>query len=76
VSDDINKTPCPRCGAIGTLHISVGLEASNVALPGAQMKVGATARPVLVCTACTLRLRGRFDGHHAVFEPPAATDTS
>lgn len=64
----LDTTPCPDCGATGTLTIDVKLVANPIgsfSLAGAQLKVS----PVLSCTAtgCGFEQVGDFDGRHAVF---------
>lgn len=72
----VDSASCPQCHAqAGTLAITEELVANPVgsfSIAGAQMKVTATARPVLECSACDLRIVGEYDsnGHHASFSSP------
>lgn len=68
------QSPCPRCHAApGTLAIGSTLSArplGEFSLAGYQMKFSAVEVPVLTCSACALRVVGRFEDGHAVFTPP------
>ncbi len=71
-----DESLCPACGAgPGTLSIGEQLQArpfGSYSLAGAQLKVAAVAVPVLACSACGLRITGRYDGdgRHATFPSP------
>jgi hypothetical protein len=74
----VEESPCPVCGAHGTLRLSQTLQAKPLgtfSLAGAQMKVSAQLRPVLSCTACDLKMVGVYDddGRHVSFPQPAST---
>lgn len=72
----IQESPCPSCGAgPGTLDVTTELAARHptaASVAGAQVKTTASYVPVLTCTACGLRTRGRFhaNGRHVSFDPP------
>lgn len=68
------ESPCPVCGAAGTLQVDVRLVASPIgsfSLAGAMPKVSARNRPLLTCSACGLNVIGEYsaDGRHAMFPP-------
>jgi hypothetical protein len=72
----IQDSPCPGCGARGTLHISDQYAAQPVttsSLAGVQVKITAQRRPVLTCSACPLMLVGSYDhdGRHVSFPRPS-----
>lgn len=73
MSGSINRTPCPGCGMINNLYISVEFVAQPIgsfSLAGMQMKVSGRERPVLKCRNCDFNLPGEYDGdNHAVFSP-------
>jgi hypothetical protein len=68
------ESPCPRCGAIGTLDIVVRLVVAPIgefSLSGVMMKFPARQLPVLTCSGCGLDHVGQWDpdGRHALFTP-------
>lgn len=68
----IDMTPCPQCKATGpTLRVEFRLVAKPVgtySVAGAQDKVVAQTRPVLLCGACDLNIVGEVvDGTHVEF---------
>jgi hypothetical protein len=70
----VEESPCPRCGASGTLSIRERLQAKppgTHSLAGGQMKVSARSVPVLGCSDCGLSVDGVWDpdGRHATFPP-------
>lgn len=72
----VDSASCPKCQAPpSALSITEELVANPIgsfSLSGAQTKVTASARPVLACSACDLRVVGEYDpdGHHANFPSP------
>lgn len=68
------ESPCPRCGATGTLTCEprfVATPLGDFSLAGVMMKMPARVRPVLECSACGLNVAGEMhtDGRHALFPP-------
>ena len=72
----VNDAACPSCLAPpGCLTIDIEMVAKPLgtfSIAGAQMKVTAAMLPVLNCTACGLRIVGRYDadGRHVEFPAP------
>lgn len=73
----VDESPCPSCGATGTLALDEVLSANPIgsfSLAGAQMKVTAKAKPRLTWSVCGLSLLGEYDtdGRHATFPEPGS----
>jgi len=59
----VEETPCPGCGALA-LRIEERLEAKPLgtfSLAGQQLKASAWLWPWLVCGACGIQARAKFD---------------
>lgn len=72
----VEESPCPRCGATGTLTCEprfVATPLGEFSLAGVMMKAPARVRPVLECPACEPHLVGEVhaDGRHVMFPQPA-----
>lgn len=71
MAGSITRTACPKCGAIGYLHIEAKMVAKPLgtwSLSGNQVKTVAGMKPFLKCHNCDLDIQGDWDGNsHAVF---------
>ncbi len=70
----VEASPCPACAAPpGSVSLAWALAAAAVgefSLAGVMPKFPAREVPVLDCSSCGLRLVGRVEGRHVVFDPP------
>jgi predicted RNA-binding Zn-ribbon protein involved in translation (DUF1610 family) len=75
MSIKVYEAKCPSCGeGPNTLWIEqrmIALPVGSFSLAGAQLKVSATTKPVLICVSCGMEIVGSFDDDkdHALFDP-------